>query len=145
MWFQSFLKMWVHICSGSIRSVPSLVSVAVLPWLHHSHCSLEGDIIIWLKLEIVAPSQYNRDITFAVNISIFFPPLEFLFISIFFKKHWTLKNWPKQFFENIYPGSGFLNATIYFFNVTGNWMSLDCDCCVDKTRHLQRKLVHFLQ
>lgn len=139
-----FLKMWVQICSGSIRSVPSLVSVAVLPWLHHSHCSLEGDIIIWLELEIVALSQYNRDITFAVNISIFFStgvPLH----SFFFFLNWTLKNWPKQFLENIYPGSSFLNATIYFFNVTGNWMSLDFDCCVDKTRHLQRKLVHFLQ
>lgn len=37
------------------RSVPSPVSVTVLPWLHHAHCSLQGDIIIWLEQEIPDP------------------------------------------------------------------------------------------
>lgn len=37
------------------RSVPPPVSVTVLPWLHHAHCSLQGDIIIWLEREILNP------------------------------------------------------------------------------------------
>lgn len=40
---------------GSIRSVPPPVSVTVLPWLHHAHCSLQGDIILWLEQEIMVP------------------------------------------------------------------------------------------
>lgn len=53
----------------SIRSVPSPVSVTVLPWLHHAHCSFLGDIIIWLGYEILdaVPVQSNKEINLGVK------------------------------------------------------------------------------
>ena len=46
---------------GSVCRVPPPVSVTVLPWLHHAHCSLEGDIILLAGISECGPVQCNRN------------------------------------------------------------------------------------